>query len=164
MLRATQILPAGSWPERPADVVCLDYDRRTRRRLTMVGNGGLSFLLDLAKPPVLASGDGIKLEDGRIVAVEAAPERLLKIACGDARALVRVAWHLGNRHLACEIAEGALYVREDHVIAAMVAGLGAAVCALERPFNPEGGAYAPTHHDHHHDPHGASQAHRDGRP
>ena len=162
MLRATQIAPVGSWLDRPADVVCLDYDRRTRRRLALVGNGGLSFLLDLAKAPVLVTGDGIRLEDGRIVAVEAAAERLLKIACGEARALARVAWHLGNRHLACEIAEGALYVRQDHVIAAMVAGLGAAVCVLERPFNPEGGAYAPGHHAHpqHHD--GAGQPQRDG--
>jgi urease accessory protein len=164
MLRATQILPVGSWTDRPADVVCLDYDRRTRRRLALVGNGGLGFLLDLAKSPALVSGDGIRLEDGRIVAVEAAAERLLKIACGDARALARVAWHLGNRHLACEIAEGALFVREDHVIAAMVEGLGAVVCALERPFNPEGGAYAPGRHDHHHHQPGARQPHRDGRP
>lgn len=157
MLRATHIVPAGSWPDRPADIVHLDYDRRTRRRLALVGDGGLAFLLDLAKAPVLASGDGIRLEDGRIVAVAAAPERLLEIACEGPRALARIAWHLGNRHLACEIGEGKLYIRDDHVIADMVSGLGAAVRVLERPFNPEGGAYAPGHgpapgqHHHHHD-------------
>ena len=142
MLRATQIAPAGQWRGSPADVVRLDYDRRTRRRLTLVGQGGLNFLLDLARAPVLATGDGLMLEDGRIIAVEAAPERLLEIACGDARALSRVAWHLGNRHLPCEIGVGTLLIREDHVIAAMVQGLGAAVRELERPFNPEAGAYA----------------------
>jgi urease accessory protein len=142
MLRATQIAPAGSWPEPPADVVHLDYDRRTRRRLALVGRGGLAFLLDLAKAPVLAAGDGLRLEDGRIVAVEAAAECLLEVTARDQRALARLAWHLGNRHLACEIAQGALYIRHDHVIAGMLAGLGAAVRVVERPFDPEGGAYA----------------------
>ena len=103
----------------------LDYDRRTRRRIALTGAGGLAFLLDLAKAPVLRAGDGIRLEDGRIVAVEAASERLLEITCRDARALARIAWHLGNRHLATEIAARVIHIRDDHVIADMVRGLGA---------------------------------------
>lgn len=153
MLRGTNIVPAGIWHGTPADVVRLDYDRRTRRRMALVGTGGLSFLLDLTKAPVLRSGDGIRLEDGRIVRVEAAAERLLEITCADEKALARIAWHLGNRHLATEIGERVIHIRNDHVIAEMVAGLGAAVCSVERPFNPEGGAYghgAVHGHDHHH--------------
>ena len=83
MLRATEIVSAGAWTGKPADVVRLDYDRRTRRRIALTGVGGLGFLLDLAEVPVLGAGDGIRLEDGRIVAVEAAPERLLEITCRD---------------------------------------------------------------------------------
>ena len=111
-----------------------------------------------------AAGDGLRLEDGRIVAVEAAPERLLEITCADERALARIAWHLGNRHLATEIGERTIHIRDDHVIADMVRGLGAEVRSVERPFNPEGGAYGHgavhghSHgdgrghaHDHHHD-------------
>jgi urease accessory protein len=163
MLRATKIVLAGVWHGKPADVVRLDYDHRTRRRIALTAAGGLSFLLDLAKAPVLGAGDGIKLEDGRIVAVEAAPERLLEIACRDERALARIAWHLGNRHLATELGDRTIYIREDHVIADMVIGLGAAVRAVERPFNPEGGAYGhgAVHghsHGHHHE-HGDGQSH-----
>jgi urease accessory protein len=169
MLRATQIVPAGQWQGPPADIVCLDYDRRTRRRLALVGRGGLAFLLDLPRAALLGAGDGIRLEDGRIIAVEAAAERLMEIACGDGRALSRVAWHLGNRHLPCEIGETSLLIRADHVIAAMVRGLGAAVRELERPFNPEGGAYAgdggtglhAAHHHHGTHAHGLGQHHRD---
>ena len=174
MLRATEIVLAGLWGARPADVVRLDYDRRTRRRVALKGSGGLEFLLDLAKAPVLRAGDGIRLEDGRIVAVEAAPERLLEIACADERALARVAWHLGNRHLATEVGARTLCVREDHVIADMARGLGAEVRLVERPFNPEGGAYgqgAVHGHSHGHDhshAHGADHCdhdhHHDGDP
>lgn len=166
MLRATKIVPAGIWHGTPADVVRLDYDRRTRRRMTLVGSGGLSFLLDLTKAPVLRSGDGIRLEDGRIVRVEAAPERLLEITCRDERALARIAWHLGNRHLATEIGDRVIHIRDDHVIAEMVAGLGAAVRTVERPFNPEGGAYGHgavhghSHsHGHHHHQHDGGNDH-----
>src|SRR5262249_8676334 len=135
--------------------VRLDYDHRTRRRLVLTCAGGLEFLLDLAKPQVLRAGDGLRLDDGRIVAVEAAPERLLEITCADARALARIAWHLGNRHLAAEIGAHAIHIREDHVIAEMVRGRGAEVRSVERVFSPEGGAYAAdgataASHDHHH--------------
>jgi urease accessory protein len=159
MLRATEILLNGLWGTKPADVVRLDYDRRTRRRLVLKGAGGLEFLLDLAKTPVLRAGDGIRLEDGRIVAVEAAPERLMEITCRDERALARIAWHLGNRHLAAEIGARTIHIRDDHVIADMVRGLGAEVRIVERPFTPEGGAYGQGavhnrshgHGHHHHD-------------
>jgi urease accessory protein len=163
MLRATEIVARGAWTGRPADVVRLDYDKRTRRRVSLTATGGLSFLLDLAKTPVLGAGDGIRLEDGRIVAVEAAPERLLEIACADARALARIAWHLGNRHLATELDDRTIYIREDHVIAEMVLGLGAAVRTVERPFNPEGGAYGhgAVHGHGHHDHHNHDHSHRD---
>lgn len=157
MLRATKIVPAGIWDGKGVDVVRLDYDRRTRRRISLTGKGGLSFLLDLEKAPVLRSGDGLRLEDGRVVAVEAAPEQLLEITCADERALARVAWHLGNRHLATEIGERTIHIRDDHVIADMVRGLGAQVRGVERPFHPEGGAYGHGavgghghSHDHHH--------------
>ena len=152
MLRASAILRAGLWGGRAADVVRLDYDRRTRRRIALTASNGLEFLLDLAEAPVLRGGDGIRLEDGRIVAVEAAPERLLEITCADERALARIAWHLGNRHLATEIGERVVHIRDDHVIADMVRGLGAQVRTVDRPFNPEGGAYG----------HGSVQGHSHG--
>jgi urease accessory protein len=164
MLRATEILRAGLWNAKPVDVVHLDYDHRTRRRISLTAAGGLEFLLDLAKTPVLAAGDAIRLEDGRIVAVEAAPERLLEIACRDERALARIAWHLGNRHLAAEIGQRVVYIRDDHVIADMARGLGAEVRRVERPFSPEGGAYSQGaghghSHEHHHHAHGHDHDH-----
>ncbi len=163
MLRATEVMAAGAWKGAPADVVRLDYDKRTRRRIALTGAGGLEFLLDLAKTPVLRAGDAIRLEDGRLVAVEAASERLLEITCRDSRALARIAWHLGNRHLAAEIAARVIHIREDHVIADMVRGLGAEARIVLRPFNPEGGAYGEAavqghshggHGHHHHHDHG----------
>jgi urease accessory protein len=156
MLRAIEVLPAGDWKGKPADVVQLDYDRRTRRRISLTGAGGLTFLLDLPTVPVLRAGDGLRLEDGRIIAVEAASERLLEISCRDPPLLARIAWHLGNRHLAAEIAARVIHIRDDHVIADMVRGLGGEVRAVSRPFNPEGGAYgqgAVAGHSHGHNQH-----------
>jgi urease accessory protein len=142
----------------------LDHDDRYRRRLAMTGVRGLEFLLDLPEAVMLRAGDGLALEDGRIVEVVAAPEPLAEIRCKDAVALARVAWHLGNRHLPVELTRRALRIRRDHVIEEMAHGLGADVIAIEAPFNPEGGAYAAAHgHDHHahddHDHHGHEHDH-----
>ncbi len=115
-LRATEVLERGSWSSEPADRVTLNYDDRFRRRVAMRGEGGLAFLLDLAKAQELRQGDGLQLEDGRIVEVAAAPEPLLEIRCRDQHHLVRVAWHLGNRHLPTQIFEDRLRIRQDHVI------------------------------------------------
>ncbi len=156
MLRADKVIPTGQWSGAPADTVVLDFDERYRRRFVMTGVGGLEFLLDLGEAAMLRGGDGLRLEDGRIVEVVAAPEPLAEIRAADALALTRVAWHLGNRHLPTELMPKALRIRRDPVIEAMAEGLGARVIPLEAPFNPEGGAYvkaeasAATPHDHDH--------------
>jgi urease accessory protein len=171
MLRADKVIPAGHWSGVPADTVVLDFDQRYRRRVTMTGVGGLEFLLDLAEAAMLRGGEGLRLEDGRVVEVLAAPEPLAEIRAADPLALVRIAWHFGNRHLMTELMPRALRIRRDPVIEAMAEGLGARVIALEAPFNPEGGAYvkaegagAHADYDHAHDHdhahhHGASGEH-----
>src|SRR5579872_1838036 len=164
MLTSRSVRPAGSWTGAPADCVVLDHDDRYRRRLAMTGVRGLAFLLDLPEAVMLRAGDGLALDDGRIVEVVAAPEPLAEIRCKDAVALARVAWHLGNRHLPVELTRRALRIRRDHVIEEMARGLGAEVIAIEAPFNPEGGAYAASHaHEHGHDAdhHGHGHDHHD---
>jgi urease accessory protein len=142
MIRATQVRAQHRWSEAPADTVVLDFDGRHRRRMAMTGTRGLEFLLDLENATVLRGGDALVLDDGRLVEVVAAPEPLLEIRGSDPQHLVRVAWHLGNRHLPTQITARGLRIRRDHVIEAMVRGLGARVIEIEAPFDPEGGAYA----------------------
>jgi urease accessory protein len=178
MLRADKVLPAGHWTGTPVDSVVLEFDERHRRRFVMTGVGGFAFLLDLAEAAMLRGGDGLRLEDGRIVEVVAAHEPLAEIRAADALAMMRIAWHLGNRHLPTEMTLKALRIRRDPVIEDMARGLGARVVPVEAPFNPEGGAYvqaeAPGHvHEHHgsshehshdHDHAGHAHGHGDGHP
>jgi urease accessory protein len=167
MIRATHVKGQYRWTEAPADTVVLDFDDRHRRRMAMTGTRGFEFLLDLENAVALRGGDALVLEDGRLIEVVAAAEPLLEIRGADPLHLVRVAWHLGNRHLPTQIMPKGLRIRRDHVIEAMVKGLGARIIEIEAPFDPEGGAYAPSHasdtahaHDHaghghhHHDDHG----------
>ena len=149
-MRALAVQTAGTWSGAAADRVVLDYDDRHRRRMTMTGAKGMSFLLDLPAAAELRGGDALLLEDGRLVEVVAAPEPLLEIRCTDPLHLARVAWHLGNRHLPTQLLPGALRIRRDHVIADMARGLGAAVTEISAPFDPEGGAYAGSANHHHH--------------
>ena len=181
MIRATRVQGRHHWNDAAADSVVLDFDDRHRRRMAMTGTRGLKFLLDLEQAVALRGGDALVLEDGRLIEVVAAPEPLTEIRGSDPQHLVRIAWHLGNRHLPTQIMAKALRIRRDHVIEAMVKGLGARVIEIEAPFDPEGGAYADAghahghshaahdhhdHDDHHHDKdcdhahhHGHSHAH-----
>jgi urease accessory protein len=142
MIRATQVRPQVRWTEAAADTVVLGFDDRHRRRMAMTGTRGLEFLLDLKDAVALRGGDALVLEDGRLIEVVAAPEPLVEIRGTDPHHLVRVAWHLGNRHLPTQIVGKGLRIRRDHVIEDMVRGLGARVIVIEAPFDPEGGAYA----------------------
>ena len=148
MIRATKVHGQHRWSEAPADTVVLDFDGRHRRRTTMTGTRGLAFLLDLEKAIALRGGDALVLEDGRLIEVVAAPEPLAEVRCNDPEHLIRVAWHLGNRHLPTQIMAKSLRIRRDHVIEAMVTGMGARVIEIEAPFDPEGGAYAEASHAH----------------
>ena len=159
MIRATEVKPQQRWAEAPADSVVLDFDDRHRRRMAMTGTRGLEFLLDLENAVALRGGDALVLEDGRLVEVVAAPEPLVEIRGADPHHLIRVGWHLGNRHLPTQIMAKGLRIRRDHVIEAMVRGLGARVVEIEAPFDPEGGAYAGTGHGHAHEDHAHHTGH-----
>jgi urease accessory protein len=170
--RATAVAAAGAWPEAETrDTVTVDFDDRFRRRKLYTGQGGLAFLLDLPEAQVLRDGDGLALASGGYVRVKAAPEPLVEVTGRDPQHLLRLAWHLGSRHLPAEIFPTHILIRHDHVILRMLEGLGATVRMVDAPFNPEGGAYGEHnrmpghphghhHHDHHH--HAHDHAHGDG--
>ncbi|MCU4654734.1 urease accessory protein UreE [Roseibacterium sp. SDUM158016] len=167
-LRASRLHRAGAWTGAPLDRLILDYEGRFLRRKRVVCASGRAVLVDLPETVSLDAGDALETEEGGLVAVEAAPEPLLRIT-GD---LPRLAWHIGNRHTPCQVLEGHLLIRDDHVLSDMLARLGAGVERVTGPFTPEGGAYGHgrTHghshgpgHDHGHDhDHGHRHGHGHG--
>jgi len=159
-MRAGQVLPSGTWDAAQAmDRVLIDFDRRHRRRIVLPTEAGGSVLVDLPQAVRLRDGDGLLLDDGGVVLVRAQPEPLLDIHAHDAAALVRIAWHLGNRHLPVQLLGAHLRIRRDHVIADMVRTLGGHVAEIEAPFDPEAGAYAGGHSHSHDDEDGHAHPH-----
>jgi urease accessory protein len=150
-MRAIGVLPAGWSVDREIDSVLLDYDRRFRRRLLLTTESAREVLLDLPQAVRLRHGDGLLLEDGGVVRVKARPEDLLDIHAHSDGELVRIAWHLGNRHLPVQLLGEHLRIRADHVIEEMVEMLGGHIEHVSAPFDPEAGAYAGGHHHHHDD-------------
>ena len=86
-----------------------------------------------------------EIEAGRLVAdareVIAAPEPLAEIRADSPFELVRLAYHLGNRHLPVQLRRGSIRIRRDAVIEDMVRRLGGTIVQVDGPFDPEGGAY-----------------------
>jgi len=133
MRRATKIQAAGSFDASGAiDRVVLDADERHRRRIVLTGEHGTKFLLDLDRAVALKDGDGLVLDDGAIVSVAGRPEPLVEIEAKSPLDLVRLAWHLGNRHTQVEIVGGKL-------------------APIEAPFEPEAGAHGHAQGEHAHD-------------
>lgn len=194
MRRLVRAAPAGGWPSSAAiATVTLDFDARHRRRVRIDLDGGGEALLDLERAVALASGDGLQAESGEWIAVVAAREPVLEIEATDAHLRMRLAWHLGNRHVPAEITADGIRIRPDHVLRAMLEQLGARVREAHAAFQPEGGAYTdasrthaqaqgdgslhararshahahphPHAHDHpHRHPHGHAHAHEDPQP
>ncbi len=144
MIRALKVLPRGSF-QAAVDSITLDSEARYRRRITLTGDKGTEFLLDLPEAAVIGDGDGLELEDGRVVIVRAAAEALTEVTAATPHQLLKLAWHIGNRHIPAEIQPNRILIRPDHVIAEMLEGLGASVRDVRGPFAPEGGAYAHQH-------------------
>ncbi len=153
-LRAIKCLRAGSWRDEPLCAITLNKDQRHRRRIALTTDDGVEFLLDLPDAIQLCNGDGLQLEDGRVIKVLAEAEELLEVRGRNGHHLLQLAWHLGNRHLEAQIEEGRILVRRDHVIKDMLTGLGATTAEVIEPFSPQGGAYdghgQQTHHSHSH--------------
>ena len=153
--RASIHRPAGHWPKEKAEgLLTLDFDARHRRRIRLTSDQGEDVLLDLPKAVAMADGDGLQLEDGRWLKVRAAAEVIIEVRHNDPNQLVRLAWHLGNRHLPTEISDQVLRIRPDHVIEDMLLGFGADLVKVQAAFQPEGGAYGGHGHHHNHDDEG----------
>lgn len=122
----------------PVGRCTLTYQGRFLRRRMLSTDAGLAFLVDLEHTESLNHGDAFILSDGTLIEVLAAQEPLIEIRGDD---LVRIAWHIGNRHTPCQIESSRLLIQPDHVIEALMLKIGASVTKVVEPFIPEGGAY-----------------------
>lgn len=141
MLRAVSHLPAHHGQGVPFDSVVLEHDeRRLRRKMLKLQNGG-DIMLDFPQTITLDHHGAIQLDDGRLVEVIAAPELLYEIRARDTDHLVRLAWHIGNRHTSAQLEATRILIKRDHVLKTMLEGLGASVTNVSEPFFAEHGAY-----------------------
>ena len=138
----------------PYGELVLAFDLRTRSRLRTRLVSGEETVLKTERGAILRGGECLKSEDGRVVRVSAAPEKVMHIVCANQFELTRAAYHLGNRHVPVQIGDGFLRIAADHVLRDMLQGLGAKVEELEAPFEPESGAYGGGHGHHEETEHG----------
>jgi urease accessory protein len=146
--------------DRVVATITLDYEARSRRQGTLRAEGGTDILLDLDMETTINDGDALRLEDGQLVQVMAAPEPLLEVKAENPLRLTRLAWHLGSQHGLVEVTNDALYVENNPAVAELVRGQGCTATPVERPFKPERSVHVCDHdHGHHHHHHGHGHSH-----
>jgi len=156
MPRAGSVIRAADLgPDRviPYDLAVLDHEERHLRRRVVELVHGDKILVDLPEPVHLDDRDVLILDDGRHAEIIAAEEEVYDIRAKGPVHLAELAWHIGNRHLSAQIEEHRILILRDHVIKAMLEGLGATVTEVSEPFHPVRGAYSGGHahgHDHGH--------------
>ncbi len=173
MLTANKLLPQGQGLStvllKRAATIGLDGDVGQKSRFAATDNQGRALAIFLPRGQAVRGGDVLVAEDGSLIRVLAAPQKVLRItACaehGTPFDLMRAAYHLGNRHVPIELQPDHLKIEPDHVLADMLRSMHMTVVESDLPFEPEGGAYGGhvtnDGHSHHHG-HGHPHAHDHG--
>jgi urease accessory protein len=154
MLEIRARLGRGVVAARIDDRLRLPFELRQKSRLRATLESGNEAAIALARGEWLRGGDLLVAQGGEVVEVVADAEDLLHVECATPEALARVAYHLGNRHVALQAGPGWVRIAFDAVLQKLVTGLSAKASRLQAPFEPEAGAYAP-HHRHDNVSHGA---------
>ena len=162
-MRAIEVLPARARGDRPvADTLLLTHDQRSSPRGELVGLRGVAVELALDGALSLRTDDCLVLEDGRLIEIVAKPEPLLDVRADNPSALARLAWLLGDQHIAVEVSARRLRVRRAAATETLLRAQGAKIVAIDAPFEPEGGAYAASVHAHAHGHHRHGHDHEHG--
>jgi len=140
-VRLVQVSERWSGDCQPEDFVELDYENRRKSRQLVVSERGREYAFMLPRGTVLHDGDRLRAEDGAIIGVRAALEALSRIDCSSELDLARVAYHLGNRHVALQLGTKFVAYQRDKVLDHMVGLQGFRVSHVSEAFSPEPGAY-----------------------
>lgn len=178
MLHCSKLIPQGRGLApvllKRAAEVSLDWDVRQKSRFDATDSLGRTIGVFLPRGTAVRGGDVLVAEDGSLIRVSAAPQKVLHIShCpqhGTPFDLTRAAYHLGNRHVPIELKPDHLKIEPDHVLADMLRAMHLIVREDTLAFEPEGGAYAAHGHAHgqahshdHDDGHGHDHGHDQDR-
>jgi len=120
------------------DEISLSYEERFIRRKKLIANNGTEFLVNLEETISVDESHFFELENGNLIKVVSKEENLIEVT-GDN--LKQIIWHIGNRHLPCQIEENRILIQDDAVILDMILKLHGNVKKVFEKFKPEGGAY-----------------------
>ena len=120
------------------DNISLSYEERFIRRKKLIADNGTEFLVNLKETISVDENHFFELENGKVIKIISKEENLIEIK---GKNIKQIIWHIGNRHLPCQIEETRILIQEDSVILDMILKLDGNVNKVFEKFNPEGGAY-----------------------
>ena len=100
------------------------------------------LFLQLPREGIIKDGDIFRTNQENIfICVKAKIENLFQISTSSKLKMLKLIYHLGNRHIGIEIYDNYLFVKEDHVIKNLLENFDAEIKLVNKKFFPEIGAY-----------------------
>ncbi len=123
----------------------LNSDQRRVFRGKRISNCNQEVKLQLPREGKLNDGDILLTNHKKIfVQIIAQKENLIEITAKTKLELIKVAYHLGNRHVEIEINENILFTKSDYIIEELLKNFDVVFLKVEKKFFPEIGAF---HHE-----------------
>lgn len=122
--------------------VILNSNQRLKNRIKLILNNGEVAFIILKQRIFIRGGDVLSDDQEKeIIRIIAAKEKISSIYCNNTLKLLKICYHLGNRHVSLEIKKNKISYITDYVLDNLVKKIGLKVYHELSPFEPEGGAY-----------------------
>ena len=117
-------------------------DQRKILRGRKVSDCNTELILQLPREGKINDGDIFRTNQENIfIHVIAKKEKLFQISTGKSIDMLKVSYHLGNRHIAMEINDNYVFIKEDYIMRNLLKNLGAEIKLVHKKFFPEDGAF-----------------------
>ena len=117
-------------------------DQRKILRGRKVSDCNKELILQLPREGKINDGDiFITNQENIFIHVIAKKEKLFQISTNKSIDMLKVTYHLGNRHIAMEINDNYVFIKEDYVMRILLEKLGAEIKLIHKKFFPEDGAF-----------------------
>lgn len=124
------------------NIITLSSNIRLKNRIKIILNNGKKAYILLRKRNFIFHGDILSDDQEKeIIKIIAAKEKISSIYSDNILSLLKVCYHLGNRHVSLQIKKNKISYITDYILDDLIKKMGLKISHELSIFEPERGAY-----------------------